>query len=69
MRAAGRAGGGTSLDNTMRFGADPEGDWVLIDMDPHLASGGYVSGAARLWSTSGTLLGVASQTATGVLMD
>ncbi|HET9690286.1 MAG TPA: thioesterase family protein [Acidimicrobiales bacterium] len=69
LRAAGRAGGGTSLDNTVRFGAEPDGEWLLVDMDPHLASGGYVSGAARLWSASGRLLGVASQTAAAVLMD
>jgi acyl-CoA thioesterase len=69
VRAAGRTGAGTSLDNSIRFGADPEGDWVLVDVDPHFIAGGYVHGAARLWSTDGTLLGVASQSATLLLFD
>lgn len=66
MRAAGRNGAGTSLDNTVRFGPEPSGEWMLADVDPHMVSGGYVHGAARLWSPSGRLLGVASQTAAAV---
>jgi acyl-CoA thioesterase len=69
VRAAGRLGAGTSLDNSIRFGADPVGDWVLIDIDPHFIAGGYVHGAARLWSTDGRLLAVASQSATLLLFD
>jgi acyl-CoA thioesterase len=69
VRAAGRAGAGTSLDNSIRFGAEPLGDWVLIDVDPHFIAGGYVHGAARLWSSDGILLGVASQSATLLLFD
>ncbi len=69
VRAAGRAGAGRSLDNSIRLGPDPVGDWVLVDIDPHLISGGYVHGAARLWSTGGTLLGIASQTASLLLFD
>jgi acyl-CoA thioesterase len=69
VRAAGRNGAGTSLDNSIRFGRDPDGDWVLIDVDPYLISDGYVHGAARLWSEEGTLLGVASQTASIILFD
>lgn len=69
LRAAGRTGAGTSLDNTIRFGPDPEGDWMLVEIDPHMVSGGYVHGSARLWSESGELLGVASQTAGVVLFD
>lgn len=69
VRAAGRAGAGRSLDNSIRLGPDPVGDWVLVDIDPHLISGGYVHGAARLWSTDGTLLGIASQTASLLLLD
>jgi acyl-CoA thioesterase len=64
VRAAGHVGGGTSLDNAMRFGPAPETDWMLIDFDPYQVSGGYAHGGARLWSSEGTLLGVASQTAT-----
>jgi acyl-CoA thioesterase len=63
INAAGRQGGGTSLDNAMRFGPPPETEWILVDFDPYIASGGYVHGAARLWSSDGVLLGVASQTA------
>ena len=66
---AGRSGAGTSLDNTLRWGADPEGDWVLVDVDPYMIQGGYVHGGARLWSRGGTLLGIASQTAGLVLLD
>ncbi|HEX7442551.1 MAG TPA: thioesterase family protein [Acidimicrobiales bacterium] len=69
VRAAGRAGGGTSLDNSIRFGPAPDTDWVLVDLDPYFASGGYVHGAARLWGPDGTLLAVASQTAVAVLFD
>ena len=71
VRAAGRVGGGTSLDNSIRFGpAVPPGtDWLLIDNDPYLADNGYVHGGARLWSADGVLLGVASQTAVARFVD
>ena len=69
VRAAGRAGAGTSLDNAVRFGAAPDTDWILIDLDPHFAAGGYLHGAARLWAPDGTFLAVASQTAVGILFD
>jgi acyl-CoA thioesterase len=65
LRAAGRMGGGTSLDNSIRYGPAPATatDWVLIDSDPWMADNGYVHGAARLWAPTGELLAVASQTA------
>jgi acyl-CoA thioesterase len=65
LRAAGRDGGGTSLDNSIRFGKAPATglDWILIDTEPYLADGGYLHGGARIWSPDGTLLAVASQTA------
>lgn len=69
MRAAGRTGAGTSLDNTVRFGPDPSGDWMLVDIDPHMVSGGYIHGAARLWTQTGELIGIASQTAGVVLFE
>ncbi len=69
LRAAGRLGAGTSLDNTVRFGRQPHGDWMLVEVEPHVVSGGYVHGAARLWTQDGTLLGVASQTAGVMLFD
>lgn len=63
VRAAGKTGGGTSLDNALRFGPRPDGEWILVEFDPYLASAGYVHGAARVWSRDGHLLAVASQTA------
>ncbi len=71
LRAAGRNGGGMSLDNSIRFGKapPPDTDWILIDTEPHLADSGYVHGAARLWSADGQLLAVASQTAVAKLFD
>ena len=34
VRAAGKLGGGTSLDNTIRYGAMADTEWILLDMDP-----------------------------------
>lgn len=71
LRAAGRNGGGVSLDNSIRFGVapPPDTDWILIDTEPYLADSGYVHGGARLWSTDGRVLAVASQTAVAKLFD
>ena len=69
VRAAGRAGAGTSLDNSIRLGPAPDGDWTLVELVPHFASGGYLHGSARLWSRDGVHLGLASQTAVGLLFD
>ena len=69
VRAAGMMGGGTSLDNACRFGRLVDTEWVLLDFDPYLATGGYLSGAARVWSDDGVLLGVASQTATAMFFE
>ena len=69
VQASGRAGAGTSLDNAMRFGPEPDTDWILVDFDPYFIASGYAHGAARIWSTDGTLLAIASQTATLLLFD
>lgn len=71
LHAAGRLGGGTSLDNTIRYGATVSADspWILVDSDPYFADNGYVHGAARLWSHDGTLLAVASQSAVARIFD
>lgn len=69
VRAAGKMGGGTSLDNSIRYGRLVDTEWILLDMDPWLGSSGYVHGAARVWSEDGTLLGVASQTATAMVWE
>jgi acyl-CoA thioesterase len=66
-RAAGYMGGGTSLDNAMRFGRFTGTDWVLLDFDPWLAAGGYLHGGARVWGEDGTLLGYANQTASATV--
>jgi acyl-CoA thioesterase len=68
-RAAGKMGGGTSLDNSLRFGRLVDTDWILLDMDPWFATGGYLHGAARAWAQDGTLLGVASQTSSAIVWE
>ena len=68
-RAAGKMGGGTSLDNSLRFGRLVDTDWILLDMDPWFATSGYLHGAARVWAEDGTLLGVASQTSSAIVWE
>ena len=68
-RAAGKMGGGTSLDNSLRFGRLVDTEWILLDMDPWFATGGYLHGAARVWAEDGTLLGVASQTSSAIVWE
>lgn len=59
--AAGSVGGGISLDNTIRAAAFDETRWILIDMRPHIAVGGYGHGSVLIWSESGKLLAHAGQ--------
>jgi acyl-CoA thioesterase len=66
-RAAGHMGGGTSLDNAMRFGRFTDSEWILLDFDPWFATGGYLHGGARVWAQDGTLLGYANQTASAIV--
>jgi acyl-CoA thioesterase len=61
--ALGVVAGGTSLDNTIRIGSFVDTEWVLLDLRPHLAAGGYGHGVANIWSEDGHLLTTASQTA------
>jgi acyl-CoA thioesterase len=68
-RAGGRLGAGTSLDNTIRFGPRISPEWVLVDLDPHLAQDGYGHGTVHLWAPDGTLLATGSQTATMIFFD
>ena len=68
-RAAGVVGGGTSLDNTIRIGSFVPTEWVLLDMRPHFAVGGYGSGIAHVWTQDGHLLATASQTASMLVFD
>ena len=62
-QALGVRGGGNSLDNTLRIVDLVPTEWVLLDLRPNLAVGGYGHGVANVWTQDGHLLGVASQTA------
>jgi acyl-CoA thioesterase len=68
-RAADRAGGGSSIDNTMRFAGATTDEWILLELDPHLASGGYGHGSVLVWSPDGRLLASGGQTASLLLFD
>jgi acyl-CoA thioesterase len=68
-RAAQRAGGGTSIDNSMRFAGAEADEWILLELDPHLASGGYGHGGLLVWSPEGELLATGGQTASLLLFD
>ncbi len=65
LQAAGKFGGGTSLDNAMRFGPPiPEDcEWLLLESEPYFAHNGFVHGAAKLWTPDGILVAMASQSA------
>jgi acyl-CoA thioesterase len=67
--AMGVIGGGTSLDNTMRFAGGADTEWVLLDLRPHFAWGGYGHGSAHVWNSAGELIGTASQTASMIRFD
>jgi acyl-CoA thioesterase len=56
-------GAGTSLDNSLRLGRPADTQWVLLDLMPHVAWGGYGTGTGIMWAQDGTLVAVASQTA------
>jgi acyl-CoA thioesterase len=60
-QALGIAGGGSSLDNTMRFGRLVPTEWVLLDIRIHLAERGFGHGSVNLFAEDGTLLAVAGQ--------
>jgi acyl-CoA thioesterase-2 len=63
-RAAGLIGGGTSLDNSLRFGHVEDGtEWVLLELHAELAVGAHAHGSVRVWSRDGRLLAVGGQSA------
>jgi acyl-CoA thioesterase len=63
IKACGASGGGSSIDNTLRFATGAsDGEWLLAQIVPKFAVGGYATGSVYLWSESGRLLGTASQT-------
>jgi acyl-CoA thioesterase-2 len=61
--------GGLSLDNSIRIGPFEPTEWVLLDLRPHLADGGYGHGSVHVWSEEGHLLATASQTASMFRFD
>lgn len=60
--AMGAVVSGNSLDNTLRVASVAECDWILVETQWSVAAHGFASVTAHLWSESGTLLGIASQT-------
>jgi acyl-CoA thioesterase-2 len=52
----------TSLDNTIRYAAAAQSEWVLADVHAHAAADGYAYGDVHLFSENGTLLATGSQT-------
>ncbi len=67
--ALGALAAGTSLDNTIRIGPFVDTEWILLDLRPHLAVGGYGHGIAHVWSEDGHLLATAGQTASMILYE
>jgi acyl-CoA thioesterase len=65
-RAAGKVGGGFSLDNALRFGDLPPSEWILLDLHGELATNGYGHGSFTAWTREGALVATGSQTASMV---
>jgi acyl-CoA thioesterase len=60
-QAVGQAGGGSSLDNTLRvYGLVPT-EWVLLDIRIQAVARGFGHGVVHLWTQDGTLLATGSQ--------
>jgi acyl-CoA thioesterase len=62
-KGCGVAGAGTSLDNSLRLGEPADSEWVLLDLDAHVAVGGYGHGQVHLWSPDGRMLATGTQSA------
>lgn len=67
-RGAGKMGAGSSLDNSMRFGLVEPTEWVLLELQGNLASGGYGHGLVRVWSPDGAFIAIGSQTASMIYL-
>ncbi|MHB1786892.1 MAG: acyl-CoA thioesterase [Acidimicrobiales bacterium] len=62
--SAGWFGGGSSLDNSLRFGRIPNGvTWMLLEMRGAMATGGHGHGSVNVWTPDGSLLAVGGQSA------
>ena len=62
MHTTGIRGAGTSLDNTLRIGHLVDSEWVLLDLEGHIAHDGYGHGLVHIWSADGVLMATGSQT-------
>jgi acyl-CoA thioesterase len=63
-RCAGKVGGGASLDNSLRFGRNPDDqEWILLELRGHMAVGAHAHGSVSVWSRTGELLAVGGQSA------
>lgn len=60
-QALGIAGGGNSLDNTIRVYDLVPTEWVLLDITVHAVSRGFGHGTVQMYAEDGTLLATASQ--------
>jgi acyl-CoA thioesterase len=60
-QALGVAGGGTSLDNTLRVAKLVPTAWVLLDIRVQAVQRGFGHGLVHMWAEDGTLLATASQ--------
>ncbi|MFV0309817.1 MAG: acyl-CoA thioesterase [Desertimonas sp.] len=60
-QALGIAGGGNSLDNTLRIVELVPTEWVLLEIRVHAAERGFGHGLVNMFAEDGTLLAVASQ--------
>jgi acyl-CoA thioesterase len=62
-RACGVDGAGTSLDNSLRIGEPVDTEWVLLELDAHVAVGGFGHGQVHVWSPDGRMLAIGTQSA------
>jgi acyl-CoA thioesterase len=63
-RALGRAMGGLSIDNVVRFhdlAAVEDGGWLLLDVRPEAIHGGFGHGVARLFTADGRVVATGTQ--------
>ena len=60
-QALGIAGGGNSLDNTLRVGHLVPTEWVLLDIRVEAVEHGFGHGLVHMFAEDGTLLATASQ--------
>ena len=60
-QSLGIAGGGNSLDNTLRVAHLVPTEWVLLDVRVHAVERGFGHGLVHMFAEDGTLLATASQ--------